>query len=438
MGFNPTRYSTFEEPDPCPENRQDRRFVVRVGVRPIVLIGSGVRVACPQKRMESIRAGTTSLCQKQRPVDRMRQTKKANMKMKPNMKTIPKTYTCHHGHRMTTLALNFGLIAGLAALPLQAQDDENIPAGYNEEEWYDPSDWFDGDNIERAGNDAWDNEGWSDSIDDDQGSYRGSNRSSDRNNDRSSYSSGYGKDKTSGTDKQSGWSQRQDGSERTQQANRKQERPMKKVSLSGELEGFKKVNVKDRQGKQDEQTFVRIRLEDENARVVSLGSRLILTDLGLEKGDQISVSGRNARINNRDVLVASSIEVDDKLFRVREDNRPETGGQSSIEGTVKDFSKTRLSDDSREENLLIRLELKSGKSCVVDLGQGTSLSELDIEKGSEISLTGMMTKVDGKSLIVARSVTVDGESTRLRQKSTGIENARRDSRYDTLEPVTQE
>lgn len=376
------------------------------------------------------------------------------------MKIIPKTNT---RQQLTTLALNLGLFAGISAFPLHAQNGENIPAGYSEEEWYDPSDWFDGDNIESSNKDWSDNDGWSDSADDaDSNAYDndGTNRASNqaRRNQGQNRSGN-----------QTARNQQQDRSDRNQQANRKnQDSSMKKASLTGEVDGFKKISLKDSQGKRDEQTFVRVRLDNDDSRVVSLGSRLILSDLDLQTGDRISVSGRNASIDNRKILVASSIEVDDKVFNIRKGNRPETeqnrsnskhkrmdskhsrsdGGQSvSINGTVKQSSKTSLSDDMREENLLVRLELENGKSCVVDLGQNTELSDLDIEKDSEIRVQGKKTKVDGKSLIVARKISVDGDSTRLRGKSQDGESTRGDSkeswehsnsdesRYDSLEPV---
>lgn len=372
------------------------------------------------------------------------------------MKNIPKTNT---RRQLTSLTLNLGLFAGISALPLHAQNSETIPVGYSEEEWYDPSDWFDGDNIQRDGTDWSDNDGWSDSADGNDGTNRSSNQA--RNNQSQNRNGSL-----------TAWNQQ----DRKQQANRmNQDRSMKRAYLTGEVDGFKNVSLKDSEGKRDEQTFMRVRLDNDDSRVVSLGSRLILTDLGLETGDRISVSGRNARIDNRKVLVASTIEVDDSLFKVREDNRPDTtqnrsnskhmdskykrmdskhkrmasGKNVSINGTVKQSSKTSLSDDMREENLLVRLELKDGRSCVVDLGQNTSFSDLDIEKGSEIRVQGNKTKVDGKSLIVARKISVDGGSTRLCGKSRDGENTRGDSkesreysdsaesRYDTLEPFSQ-
>ena len=227
---------------------------------------------------------------------------------------------------ITNLALSMGLFTGLATLPLHAQSDENTRPGYNEDEWYDPTDWFDGDNIEKSdtGADWWQGADWSDNT-------------SDETNDTSTSSgqpyivyyyywdpvvAGWTSD--SNQSKQSG---------KNQQASNSGSRSSSTMaSFEGKVEGFKKVNLQDKQGKTGEYTFVSIRLKDGEQRVISLGSRVNLSDLDLNKGDQISVSGRNARIDNRDVLVANRIETGDQTFRIRSENRPSTGQQSTPTG----------------------------------------------------------------------------------------------------------
>jgi hypothetical protein len=333
-------------------------------------------------------------------------------------------------HQATTLALQLGLLAGFAAFPLHAQSDENIPAGYTEDEWYDPGDWFDNNNIEPAGTDWWDNRNWSDSA------ISGSDTSSQGNNRTVGTTTLYyhyywdpvlvGWTTQDESKNQATRNQQRNRSDSTQQVRRDQNHSTGTASFEGKVDGFKKVSLRSNEGKQDEYTFVRVRLENGDARVVSLGSRVNLADLDLEKGDRISVSGRNARFDDRDVLVANQIDVNDQTFRIRKQNRPDANQQVSIDGTVKEFSKTSI-DGAKEKNLLIRLELENGKSCVVDLGKGTSLSDLEIEKGSKIRLKGEKTKVGGKSLVVARNISVDGDSTRIRDKSRSDDSASFDS-----------
>jgi len=307
--------------------------------------------------------------------------------------------------RWAALAIGAGLIGGISISPLHAVTDESLAGtGYNEDEWYDPGDWFDGNNIERNGNDTqWWDRGWNDTN-----SWR--NADDDRIV-AHPYHYYYWDPVVVGwatyvPDQSTAGNDKQDAKHRN--ANRT-------TRFEGTVDGFRDVDLKLRDGKSEKHSFVRVRLKDGEKRVISLGKRLELSDLDLNKGDEITATGNVARIDNRDVLVARQIEVDDNTFRIREDNRPHTGRQVSVEGTVKDFQKSQLGD-ANEKNLIVRMELENGRDCVVDFGRGTNMSDLNLEKDARVKLKGERTKVDGKTLIVARSLRIDGEP-QLRDRS---------------------
>lgn len=190
------------------------------------------------------------------------------------------------------------------------------------------------------------------------------------------------------------------------------------ATFDGTVSGFKRVMQRDDEGKSAQHSFVRVRLKNGESRVISLGSHVNLADLNLNKGDEIRVTGNNVRMDNRDVLAASRIRVDDRTFQIDRNNQLEMDRKVEIQGTVKDFSRTSLGSDARKQNLILRLELQNGKQCVVDLGQGTRMHDLDLTKGSNIRVEGRKSRIDGKSLIVANRVRVDGETTELRGHST--------------------
>ena len=206
--------------------------------------------------------------------------------------------------------------------------------------------------------------------------------------------------------------------------------------FDGTVDGFKKVNLQRGKEKEDHSTFVRIRLKNGEAQVVNLGNRVNLTTLDLQKGDEIRVSGKTQRVDDREVLTADRVTVEDQTFRIRHDSGP----PAIIEGTVREFAKTSI-DGAKEKNLLIRLELENGRNCVVDLGKGTELSQLDLKPGSDIRLEGERTEVDGKALILARKIRVDDETTRLHDRGNSDpaagETRESDRRYDsTTDPVS--
>lgn len=328
-------------------------------------------------------------------------------------------------NRWTALALGAGLLGGFSIAPLHAVTDESLAGtGYNEDEWYDPGDWFDGNNIERDGSDIqWWDRGW-----------RDTNTWQASDDDRivaHPYHYYYWDPVVVG------WAtytpdQSTAGNEKQNAKNRNADQPTR---FEGTVEGFRDVDLKLREGKSEKHSFVRVRLENGDKRVISLGKRLDLSDLDLDKGDEITATGKVARIDNHDVLVARQIEVEDNTFRIREGNRPHTGRRVSLEGTVKDFHKSQLGD-AKEKNLIVRMELENGRSCVVDFGRGTEMDDLNLEKDAKVKLKGERTKVDGKSLIVARSLRVDGEP-QLRDQRDEEHTSRMDQRRDTSEDESQ-
>lgn len=319
------------------------------------------------------------------------------------MKTLNIKNNLPHWHRLTSLAASICLFAGFASLPLRAQD-EYIPAGYNEDEWYDPGDWFDGNNIEKDGSDPLIGES-SDTYEYDPFDYD----PYDYGIDAYDYSYtpvvyDYYWDPVVLK-----WKPESKNNQATssQAGNRNQPEGGKKemATFNGTVDGFRKVQLKNKKGESGDFTFVRISLENGEKRVITLGSKLKIPDIGLNKGDRISVSGQNARMDNQKILVANRITVGDKTFQIQRQNRPDAGQQVTVNGTVKKFAKTSL-DGSKEQNLLIRVTLKDGTSNVVDFGKGTTLRDLNVQEGSNVRIQGKKSRVDGKMLIVAQKFSV--------------------------------
>ncbi len=289
------------------------------------------------------------------------------------------------------LAMNACIFGGLAALPLTASA-----------EWYDPRDWFDDNETESTsdGQNWWNDHGWHDRYD-----YTNPMATA------LPYSYYYWNPVVDQ------WTI--DDSKKPSQnsnAGNQGNRNIDTTTFDGKVDGFKKVKLSNQSGVNEDQSFVRIRLKNGDSQVISLGSRVDLAELDLQKGDSIKVSGRQTRIDNRDILIAHQIKADGRSLTISEKNRPEFGQQVSIEGTVRDYERTNLGGNSRDESLIVRLEMKEGKNCVVDLGQGTTLQDLDLEKGSKVRIEGEKTQVQGKSLIVARKIRVDGDKTQLRDE----------------------
>lgn len=62
------------------------------------------------------------------------------------------------------------------------------------------------------------------------------------------------------------------------------------ITISGKIDGFRHLNRQDSSGTAEQQTLVRLRLQDGRAMAVDLGPKRNLQKYDLEKGDQIQLT----------------------------------------------------------------------------------------------------------------------------------------------------
>jgi hypothetical protein len=191
---------------------------------------------------------------------------------------------------------------------------------------------------------------------------------------------------------------------------RQQPQDLQPVTIQGRIEGFREVGIKDDSGLWQDHTLVRIRLDSGTESVVDIGRRMDLVDIDLQQGQQIQINGHQGQLDNQQIVVADQIQSGQRTFNIaRNDQRQE------ISGRITDVSKIDLNKQG-EDSLLVRLKMDDGSAVVVDLGKDTNLEDLDLEKNSQVRVRGEREFIDGKSILVAEQISVDGESTQLPQQ----------------------
>lgn len=177
------------------------------------------------------------------------------------------------------------------------------------------------------------------------------------------------------------------------------------VRIQGTIDNIRRISLYTVEGELERHSFIRIRLEDGASRMVSLGTRAEPEDLELRKGQDIDVTGLTATVDGRQIVVADRIEVRDENV--------------TLVGKVADFREVSLSG-TLDRNLIIRMDLSNGERSLVDLGPGTKLDDLDLEKGDWIQLEGVRQQIAGRPVIVANRIRVDAEQNGLQaQQSAG-------------------
>ena len=68
----------------------------------------------------------------------------------------------------------------------------------------------------------------------------------------------------------------------------------------------------------------------------------------------------------------------------RSEDKPGDRRLISVRGKLEDYKRSRMEGTSDDNSLVIRLELKDGKGCLVDLGEVTKMSDLDLDRGDRV------------------------------------------------------
>lgn len=395
-----------------------------------------------------------------------------------------------------TRLLAGGLLLGLP-LTVLGQSYQYI----GDEEWYDPTDWFDGDTYEIEEWDAyeydndWDEYSWHDSwnYDYDTNDSNVSDYTYDENDE--SWTSSEDSDAYSWTSyhpigysyymtwEPVAYSNNQNGNQnnRNSNANRNSSQSSNdranqqggEKTFHGTVKAFRHTELKDREGTSDSYTLARVKLDNGHTVVMSLGEKDRVERLDLERGDKISIRGQTGRLGDKDILIAqqirangSSVRVNGRVARLQEkssennyremdqpyqrnsqasrnnnqnrqndryeqasrdnnrawqndryeqttrNNEQNRSNTMRLNGTVEDFQSVHL-DGTADAETFVRVELENGRSATVSLGKSASMGDLDLEEGDSIMVSGERDTVDGKTVLRAERIRVEGEKVEL-------------------------
>ncbi len=150
--------------------------------------------------------------------------------------------------------------------------------------------------------------------------------------------------------------------------------------LDGTIDGFRVIRIGTDGDQAYEQAFVRIRLKSGDSKIVSLGKRVALDELGLESGEFIAVTGKEKTIDGQNVLVAEQINYGEDIFQIKKEDRPKADNQQSSRDSQNRL-RDELSDDRQNTNLQNRQSDQAGsESLYRDSGSTTNQTRSIIER----------------------------------------------------------
>lgn len=182
--------------------------------------------------------------------------------------------------------------------------------------------------------------------------------------------------------------------------------------VTGEIEGFKRIKLKQQQGPSEDHTFVRLKMRDGGRLVVGLGSETrSLQRLDLSQGDVIAIHGKTTKVDGRKVLMADKLRVakSSKGFQSQNSQGMRSGSSqmTNLSGEIDGFRKVWLGSRQQGQQTIARVRLDRGKTALVALGTDTTVRSLDIASGDSIRVKGHKKQIRGQEVIVANRVLVN-------------------------------
>jgi hypothetical protein len=174
----------------------------------------------------------------------------------------------------------------------------------------------------------------------------------------------------------------------------------KRTEASGTIEQLKKVKV--RGGGQHH--VARLKTDDGKTTIVDLG-RADQLSVQPEQGQRATVYGPTIKVGDHSVVLAKTLKLEEG-----QEQRIDRAGRK-FSGKIK---KLKTAQVHGEDHQLAIVELDSGKQALVDLGQRDKL-QAQLGEGDQVEVHGVPVKVKDRLVLMANSVTKDGEKTSIQR-----------------------
>lgn len=180
-------------------------------------------------------------------------------------------------------------------------------------------------------------------------------------------------------------------------------------TVRGQIESLNAVRFA---GMPEEHVLARVQTDDGRIQNVDLGPRTNIETLALAAGDRVTLTGTQGQINQRPVLMATSISSRGQTVNVHRSafgGMMDTGQMQRVSGRITRTWDTTFTHDD-EDHVLAVVSLDSGQTLLVDLGPEDLIDEFDIGRGDRISLIGTPVFIDGVQAVCARTIEHRGNS----------------------------
>lgn len=201
-----------------------------------------------------------------------------------------------------------------------------------------------------------------------------------------------------------------DGQSRSQaESDRNASSSSKRQSISGKITKTKRVTLPN-----SKHLLVSVDGNNTSISSVDLGPAAKLDELDLEEGDRIKARGPVVKVGDQKLLLAQHVEANGKSQDIKRDRR-------KFKGEIAD-TKTVQTRDGQKHTMLI-LSGNNGKKRLIDLGPKDGL-DVQFENGDQVTVQGAPAKLQDRHLVLAESVTINGETTEIDRRGQNENESR--------------
>jgi hypothetical protein len=204
---------------------------------------------------------------------------------------------------------------------------------------------------------------------------------------------GKSEERSKQTQAQSAQKQKEDQS--SEQAGRKQV-----ARLEGTIEGLRNLQLRRESGAINTYTVAKVKLGNDKTTVVNLGREALVKELNLKKGDAIDSIGRRGKVAGKNVFVAHRLKAGKRTIDANPTIRLSEQRQQTVSGTVTEIRKDSASDKNTAQHTLVDLKLDSGKTVTVDLGPGADPTKIDLQQGERVTVRGQLKEQGNRQVLI--------------------------------------
>ena len=179
----------------------------------------------------------------------------------------------------------------------------------------------------------------------------------------------------------------------------------RKQKIHGHVVSQNTTNV---QGKQHLVVTIKSQDDENETTQADLGPKKSLQDLDLSKGDKLTVQGPVVKVDGRRVLLAQQIDANGQSRKI------DRNGQR-FSGKIDDLRTVKV-QGSKHQLAILASDSDKDTKTIVDLG-AKNRGQLDLQRGDRITVKGAPVKIKDKRVVLAFEVRHDGQTTSIDRSS---------------------